>query len=122
MTTINPRLANLKRGDVVLVLFPNSNRTSAKPRPAVVVQRDNLQSGLPQVVVAMVTTQLFRAGHPSRVTILRTSPAGIQSGFMHDSIVVTDNLATVYESAIDRIIGNLPMDEIDAALRHTLNL
>ncbi len=34
-----------KRGDVVLVLFPNSNLRTAKTRPALVVQADNLQSG-----------------------------------------------------------------------------
>jgi mRNA interferase MazF len=46
----------LKRGDVVLVLFPNANLTTAKTRPAVVVQADNLKTGLSQVIVAMVTS------------------------------------------------------------------
>lgn len=35
---------------------------------------------------------------------------------------MTDNLATVFETAMDRIIGSLSMTAIDAALRHTLNL
>jgi len=39
-----------------------------------------------------------------------------------DSVVMTDNLATVAETEIDRIIGALPMGNIDAALRHTLGL
>ncbi|WP_341527995.1 type II toxin-antitoxin system PemK/MazF family toxin [Nostoc sp. UHCC 0302] len=60
----------LKRGDVVLVLFPNSNLTTAKTRPAVIVQADNLQTGLSQMIVAMITSQMFRAANPSRVTIL----------------------------------------------------
>ncbi|MEH1949065.1 MAG: type II toxin-antitoxin system PemK/MazF family toxin [Nostoc sp.] len=55
-----------KRGDVVLVLFPNSNLTTAKTRPALIVQADNLQTGLPQVIVAMITSQMFRAGYPCR--------------------------------------------------------
>jgi mRNA interferase MazF len=33
---INPR-----RGDVVLVLFPNSDLKTAKRRPALMLQRDN---------------------------------------------------------------------------------
>jgi mRNA-degrading endonuclease toxin of MazEF toxin-antitoxin module len=37
-----------KRGDVVLVLFPNSDLRTAKRRPALVLQRDNLASGLDQ--------------------------------------------------------------------------
>jgi len=35
---------------------------------------------------------------------------------------MTDNLATIAENAVDRVIGFLPMTEIDKALRHTLNL
>ena len=35
---------------------------------------------------------------------------------------MTDNLATVAESAIDRVIGSIPMEKIDEALRHTLSL
>jgi mRNA-degrading endonuclease toxin of MazEF toxin-antitoxin module len=34
------------RGDVVLVLFPESNLRTAKRRPALVVQADNLATGL----------------------------------------------------------------------------
>jgi len=35
---------------------------------------------------------------------------------------MTDNLATVAEAAIDRVIGMLPMADVDPALRHTLKL
>ncbi|WP_283759537.1 type II toxin-antitoxin system PemK/MazF family toxin [Roseofilum casamattae] len=112
----------VSRGDVALVLFPNSNLTSAKTRPAVIVQADNLQTGLSQIIVAMVTSQMFRAGHPSRVTVLLNSPVGQQSGLLTDSVIMTDNLATISLSAIYRIIGSLPTAEINIALRHTLGL
>ena len=59
---------NCTRGDVVLVLFPHSNLRTAKTRPALVVQADNLQTGLPQIIVAMISSQVARANHPSRVT------------------------------------------------------
>jgi hypothetical protein len=55
MTPPGPRF---KRGDVVLVLFPNSDLRTAKLRPVVIVQADNLQTGLPQVIVAMITSAL----------------------------------------------------------------
>lgn len=35
---------------------------------------------------------------------------------------MTDNLATVAEGVIDGAIGNLPMGDIDEALRRTLGL
>ena len=58
-----------KRGDVVLVLFPDSNFRTAKRRPALVIQADNLATGLPQTIIAMITSNMARAGYPSRVTL-----------------------------------------------------
>ncbi|MGH9940084.1 MAG: type II toxin-antitoxin system PemK/MazF family toxin [Blastocatellia bacterium] len=122
MTTMMPPSPACKRGDVVLVLFPNSNLTNAKPRPALIVQANNLQTGLAQVIVAMITSKTFRANHPSRVLISLSTPDGQQSGLLSDSVVMTDNLATVVETAINRVIGMLPMASVDAALRHTLSI
>ena len=121
MTMTQPK-PNFKRGDIVLVLFPNSDLTTAKTRPAIIVQSNNLQTGLPQIIVAMITSQIFRAGHPSRVSILRNSPEGQQSGLLVDSAIMTDNLATIATSAIYRLIGSIPTENVDAALKHTLNL
>ena len=56
-----------RRGDVVLVLFPNSDLRTAKRRPALVLQRDGLNNGLTQTIVAMISSNLSRRGHPSRV-------------------------------------------------------
>ena len=111
-----------KRGDVVLVLFPNSNLRTAKTRPALIVQADNLQTGLPQIIVAMISSQMQRAGHASRVSVTQTSPEGQQSGLLSDSVVLTDNLATIADSAVHRVIGSLPMGDVEIALRHTFGL
>ena len=46
----------------------------------------------------------------------------MDSGLLSDSVVMTDNLATVFTQALERTIGTLPMDEIDSALKHTLGL
>jgi mRNA interferase MazF len=112
----------MNRGDVVLVNFPNPDLRTAKSRPAVIVQADNLQTGLSQVILAMITSRTARQGHPSRVLITLDSDAGRQSGLLSDSVVMTDNLATVQEWALDRVIGQLPMTHINFALRHTLSL
>lgn len=122
MTTTNRPRPSCRRGDVVLVLFPNSDLKTAKPRPALVVQANDLQTGLPQVVVCMITGKTFRAGHPSRVLVSLASSEGKQSGLLSDSVVMTDNLATVAETAVERVIGTLPMEIVDSALRHTLGL
>lgn len=122
MITMTQQNTICNRNDVVLVLFPNSNFITAKTRPALVVQADNLQTGLSQVIVAMITSQLKRANHPSRVTILLNSPEGQQSGLLTDSVIMSDNLATITLTAIYQVIGSLPTTDIDVALRHTLGL
>jgi mRNA interferase MazF len=121
MTTPQPK-PHCRRGDVILVLFPNSDLRTAKTRPALVIQTNDLQTGLPQVIVAMITSNVARAAHPSRILIRRTTRIGHQSGLLTDSVVMTDNLATILETAIDRVIGTVSMKTIDTALRHTLNL
>lgn len=111
------------RGDVILVLFPDSNLVTAKRRPALVVQADGLNTGLAQTVVAMITSNQSRAGHPCRVSVMRSSSEGRSMGLLSDSVVMTDNLATVLNSEIDRGIGRRDdMQAIDAALQHTLGL
>ena len=122
MTTMTQPKQIYKRGDIVLMLFPHSDLRTAKTRPVLVVQADNLQTGLPQVIVAMITSRMLRAQHKSRVIVQLSTLEGQQSGLLTDSVVMTDNLATVAEFEIDRIIGTLPMGNIDAALRHTLGL
>lgn len=87
MTTMTQPKPTYKRGDVILVLYPDSNLRTAKLRPALVVQADNLQTGLPQVIVAMITGKMFRANHPSRITVLLSTPEGQQSGLLSDSVV-----------------------------------
>ncbi|MBI5525327.1 MAG: type II toxin-antitoxin system PemK/MazF family toxin [Deltaproteobacteria bacterium] len=116
-------MTRFRRGDVVLVLFPDSNLRTAKRRPALVVQADNLGTGLAQVVVAMITSNLARTGHASRVAIARDSTEGRHAGLLTDSVVMTDNLATVLENEIDKRIGALAvMAPVEAALRCTLGL
>lgn len=111
-----------KRGEVVLVWFPNSDLGGSKKRPALVVQADNLQTGLPQLVLAMITSRLSRAPHPSRYQVHLSTPEGRQSGLLVDSVVMTDNIWTVHVPFITDVVGTLPMTPIDAALRHTLGL
>jgi len=114
---------NYRRGDIVLVLFPDSNLRTSKRRPAVVVQADQLDLGLPQTVVAMITSNMARGGHPSRVIVRVAGARANRSGLLMDSVIMTDNLATVHYSEIDRVIGTLPeAAELDAALRATLAL
>ena len=116
-------MTTCRRGEVVLVLFPDSNLRTSKRRPALVVQANGLGTGLSQTVVAMITSNMARAGHPSRVTV-RIKPQDAEGpGLLMDSVVMMDNLATIHLSEVDRVIGVLDeMPQVDAALRATLAL
>jgi mRNA interferase MazF len=112
-----------RRGDVVLVLFPNSDLRTAKKRPAVIVQRDNLATGLAQTIVAMMSSNLERRGHPSRIYIAVQSSEGRIAGLRLDSVIMTDNLATVLDSEIDSSLGHLPdLTASEGALKYTFAL
>ncbi len=103
---------NCRRGDIVLVLFPDSNLRTSKRRPALVVQADQLDSGLPQTIVAMITSNMARAGHPSRVAVRVAGEGATGSGLLMDSVVMTGQKCLAapfdYSDNLDRVIGTLP--------------
>jgi mRNA interferase MazF len=112
----------IARGSVVLVAYPNSDLTTFKIRPALVVQNARTNTGLAQLVVALITSNLSRTGE-TRVRVGRHSPAGKKMQLLTDSVIVCDVLQTVASRAILRMIGNCPaMGEVDSALRITLGL
>ncbi len=67
----------------------------------------------------MVTSNIARRGHPSRVFVRAGSQAGL--GLLMDSLIMTDNVATIHDSEIDRVIGHFDgLTELNTALRATL--
>lgn len=118
-----PSTKKVERGAVVLVPFPNSDLRTAKLRPALIIQADDLNTGLAQIVLVMISTNLSRANHKSRILVETKTEQGKKSGLLFDSVVMTDNLATILTTNVTRVIGKLEdMQEIDDALRHTLGL
>lgn len=116
-------MTTFRRGDIALVFFPNSDLRTGKKRPVLIVDSDDLATGLPQRIVAMVSSNLQRANHPSRVLVHLDSEEGQSAGLLFDSVIMTDNLATVMTHELDRVIGHLTgMESINEALNHTLGL
>ncbi|NJL66076.1 MAG: type II toxin-antitoxin system PemK/MazF family toxin [Oscillatoriales cyanobacterium RU_3_3] len=111
------------RSEVVLVLFPDSSLRTAKRRPSLVIQTNNIGTNLSQTIVAMITSNLVRAGHPSRVLVDIGTTEGQQTGLKTNSVIMTDNIVTVLDLEIDRAIGVWSDTiSVDAALRYTLGL
>jgi mRNA interferase MazF len=116
---------NVRRGDVVLALYPFASGTGASRRPALIVQNDHDNERLHNVVIVQITTNLRRASESTHFLIELATPEGRQSGLLHDSVVSCNNLATIREDRIDSIIGHLPdvvMRHIDTCLKVTLSL
>jgi mRNA interferase MazF len=122
-TPKQPSTDEMKRGAVVLVPFPNSDLRTAKLRPALIVQADDLNTGLQQIVLAMISSNLQRADHKSRILIETKNESGKKTGLLFDSVVMTDNLATILLTSVSRVIGKVEnMNDVDDALRNTLGL
>jgi mRNA interferase MazF len=115
-------MMSFKRGDVVLVRFPNTDLKTYKKRPALIVQADGLNTGLSQKIIALITSNLGRTGQ-TRVAVQKNSELGRHMGIINDSVIVADNLATVLEREIDKVIGNcVETAHVDQALRRVLAL
>src|SRR5207245_11095439 len=96
----------LKRGDVALVFFPQSDLNTFKLRPVLIVQANDLRTEIPQLVVAMISSNPRRVGHPSRVSLVLGSEEARRSGLRTDSVIMTDNLVTVELYLFQRRLGS----------------
>jgi len=116
----------VQRGDVVLVRFPFSSGVVAKIRPALVVQNDRNNQRLINTVLAMISRTTHRAARePTQILLDPATPEGRQSGVAALSAVTCENLFTVEQQLIHRVIGHLPpalMTKIDDCLKASLGL
>lgn len=100
----------VQRGGV-LVNYPFASGTGSKTHPALVVQCDDHNRRLDNTIIAQITSRVrFARTAPTQLLIELASPAGRQSGLLHDSAVFCENLYTVRQDAIVRTIGSLPGD------------
>jgi mRNA interferase MazF len=116
---------NVRRGDVVLVLYPFASGRGASRRPALIVQNDRDNRRLDNTIIAQITTNVRHGNDPTQLLIPWETSEGQQAGLLHDSVVSCNNLATVHEERIHRVIGHLPdavMSRIDECLKAALGL
>ena len=114
-----------KRGDVVLAWYPFASGQGAKRRPCVVVQNDADNGKLTNTIIAQVTSNLKRVGDKSHLLIEAATAEGQQAGLLHDSVVSCNNLATIEQSLIDKVIGTLTvatMQKVNDCLRAALEI
>jgi mRNA interferase MazF len=115
----------MTRGDVVLALFPHASGTSAKRRPALVVQADFYNRKISNFLLAPITSNLARQGDPAHFFIDVTAPDGQHSGLNQNSLVSCLNVGVVPVAVVGPKIGELTpaaMVQIDACLKAALGI
>lgn len=112
----------VRRGEVVRVDWPYSDRTGSKVRPAVVVQADQL-NGLIADTVLVLVSRTRRAVGMTEVLIDPAVETGC--GLRYPSAVSCNNLLTIDQSLIAQALGRLSaasMQAIDDRLKTALGL
>ncbi len=115
----------ITRGDIVLVEFPFASGTTAKLRPAVVVQSNVNNRRLQTVIFVPITSNTRYSGESTQVLIDSSTPEGKQSGLLKASSIKCENIATVEAKLIHRKIGTLHvklMQQLNTALLAALGI
>lgn len=116
----------MRRGDIVIVDFPFSDRTGSRVRPALVVQADDLNRSLDDTVLVMITSSSRRVvGHASQLLVDSAHPDYQRAGFKTDSLIQCNILLTLDQALILKTIGSLSgatMLQVDACLKSAMGM
>jgi len=113
----------MKRGTVVLTLFPFTDLTSSKRRPAVVVSGN--ASDQDDVIVAFISSVIPDTFSQTDFLYDMLQPDFSQSGLKKSSVVKLDKLATINKSIILGELGsvsNRSLETINEKLKVALDL
>jgi len=109
-----------KRGDVVLVPFPFTEKRVSQKRPAVVVSGDGYNAAFPDIIVALVTS---RTKIPPRIGDHHVQ--SWQSAGLVKPSLVRARLSTLHTSIVIRQLGKMSaadMTGVGEGLRFALQL
>jgi mRNA interferase MazF len=113
---------SVRRGEVVRVDWPYSDRTGSKVRPAVVVQDDVYNQRLADTVLVLIS-RTVRA--PGATEVLIDPAVEPNSGLRYPSVASCTNLPTVDQKLVAQTIGHLSagaMQRVDDCLKAALGL
>jgi mRNA interferase MazF len=103
----------IRRGDVVLVEIPFHDRPGSKERPAVVIQCDRNNRRILSTLVIGLTSNISRVEtEPTQFLIDPGCPDGALSGLSIKSAAKCENIFTVSQSRIRRVLGRLSATQI----------
>jgi mRNA interferase MazF len=112
----------LTRGDIVLVLFPFTDLSATKRRPAVILWADPAQTDF---VLAFISSQNATLADVTEVALSPTHPEFTLSGLSAPSKIRATKLVTLNRTLITRWLGRLgPLHtaDLDRALVTALSI
>ena len=112
-----------RRGQVVVVDVPFSDRSGSKPRPAVIVSDEGFHRGLPDLIVCPISSQprFFRRPGVGDFPLSDWRRVGLR----HPSTVRISKILAVDKQIIKRILGALVSPDltgVERGLRGALRL
>ncbi len=118
-----PSTTTFRRGQVIVVNVPFSDRSGTKPRPGLVISTEAFHARLPDLVVCPISSQprFYRRPGPGDCPLRDWRATGLR----HPSTVRISKILAVDKSIIKRAVGSLsPPDlaRVAVAVRQALGL
>ena len=99
-----------KRGDVVLVLFPFSDQTTTKKRPAVVVSSNLYNNASSDIVIMAITSKIDKTTDIGECLITDWQIAGLLK-----PSAIKPAISTIEQNLILKKLGSLSSDDLSSA-------
>lgn len=112
----------MNRGDVVQVVWPYSDQTGSKSRPAVVVQADFLNGVIDDTILVQITST--RHGIPGTEVVIDPAQE-TASGLTRVCVASCANILTLDQSLVQRTVGTLSdalLQQICECLKNVLEI
>jgi mRNA interferase MazF len=91
------------KGDIVLVPFPNSDLTTWKRRPALVLYEDPLEN---ETTIAYISSKAPITLSANDILITSGTPSFAESGLNHNSIIKINKIAMIKTHFIAGLLGS----------------
>ena len=118
-----PSTTTSRRGQVVVVNVPYTDRSGVKPRPALVISSERFHRDLPDVIVCPISSQsrFYRRPGPGDCSLRNWSSVGLR----HPSTVRVSKILAVDKHIVKRVLGSLSgpdLARVEANVRQALDL
>lgn len=105
------------KGDIVLVPFPNSDLSTWKRRPALVLYEDPVEN---EATIAYISTKTPIIPSICDVLVTREAPSFDETGLKFNSVIKLNKLATVKTHFIAGLLGTAD-EALQAEVNKTLD-